>query len=136
MTAASDLSLLFFHKRKKHGKLPVNQIFQPAWNCKIIQRKTPDRYICPENILYHLFHIVFHTAFTGCAAPAGKAPEAGSDIQFAHFAFPDLHLPGPLSYSSQKGARQLIAVAFFTSRTSVYYQNVHIHPPPLRMGIW
>ena len=68
-------------KKKKHGELPVDQVFQRAGNRIIIQRKTPYGNVRPEQILDDLTHIILYKALSGGAVPAGKAAETGPDIQ-------------------------------------------------------
>ena len=104
MTAAFRLRI---HKRKCHGELTVDQIFQLSGQTEIVERKTPYRKISPEELFDHRAHIVADAAFTGRFIPTGKTTETGFDIQFVDF----------------KGfcLRYLIADAFFMSGYSAEF---------------
>ena len=118
------------HKRKCHGELTVDQIFQLSGQTEIVERKTPYRKISPEELFDHRAHIVADAAFTGRFIPTGKTTETGFDIQFVDFkGFCLRYLIADAffmsGYSFEKSLRQPVSIAFFTLGTSVDHQNIH-----------
>ena len=69
------------HERKRHGKLTVDEGFQLTRQPKVVQGKTPNNNVSPQDFIDNSLHIVVNAALPRRLAPARKTTQAGFDVK-------------------------------------------------------